>query len=89
MATSMTLADLREYVRTQTQTTSAELPNTTVDIYLQEAFDRTIAMENQWPFFEETWALYIAREHSRALGHVHVDVTLAQAVDVDTEIRRP
>ena len=57
MATSMTLADLREYVRTQTQTTTAELPNSTVDIYLQEAFDRTIAMENQWPFFEETWAL--------------------------------
>jgi TolA-binding protein len=22
-------------------------------------------------FFEETWALYVAREHSRALGHVH------------------
>ena len=57
MATSMTLSDLRDYVRTQTQTTSAELPNTTVDIYLQEAFDRTIAMENQWPFFEETWSL--------------------------------
>lgn len=22
-------------------------------------------------FFEETWALYVAREHARALGHVH------------------
>jgi hypothetical protein len=54
---SMTLADLRGYVRTQTETTTAELPDATVDIYLREAFDRTIALENQWPFFEETWDL--------------------------------
>jgi hypothetical protein len=51
------LSDLREYVRTQTQTVEAELPNATIDLYLQEAFDRTIAYENQWPFFEKTWQL--------------------------------
>lgn len=52
-----TLADLREYVRVQTETTSAELPNQTVDSYLQEAFNRTIAAENRWPFYEASWSV--------------------------------
>lgn len=52
-----TLTELRNYVRNQTQTTSGELSNSTIDDFIQEAFDRTIAMENQWPFFEETWSL--------------------------------
>ncbi len=35
---------------------------------------RSIPMQSEYwldSFFEETWALYIAREHARALGHVH------------------
>lgn len=56
-ASAMTLADLREYVRTQTQTTAGELPNATIDNYLNEAFNRTIAWENQWPSLEKTWTI--------------------------------
>ena len=52
-----TIAELRTYVRRQTETTSAELSDPTIDDYLQEAYNRTIAAENQWPFFEETWTL--------------------------------
>jgi len=51
------LADLRNYVRTQTQTTTGELPDTTIDPYLREGFNRTVAYENQWPWFEKTWVL--------------------------------
>lgn len=51
------LTELRNYVRRQTETTSAELADTTIDPYLQEAFNRTIAAEGQWPFYEETWTL--------------------------------
>lgn len=53
----MNLSDLRSYVRTQTQTTSSELPNATIDIYLREAFDRTMAEENRWPFFQKEWEI--------------------------------
>lgn len=52
-----TLADLRSYVRRQTETTSSELNDQTIDPYLLEGYNRTIAAENQWPFFEETWTV--------------------------------
>jgi hypothetical protein len=52
-----TLTDLQDYVRTQTETTSAELPNSTINTYLQEAFNRTIAAETMWPFFETIWTI--------------------------------
>lgn len=51
----MNLSDLRSYVRTQTQTLASELPDSTIDIYLQEAFNRTINLENRWPFYEKQW----------------------------------
>ena len=50
-----TLTELRDYVHTQTDTTEGELPSSTIDNYLQEAFNRTINAEQQWPFFEKTW----------------------------------
>lgn len=50
-----TLVDLRSYVRTQTDTISTELPDSTIDNYLQEAFNRTINAETQWPFYEKSW----------------------------------
>lgn len=50
-----TLSDLRTVVRTQTETTSSELPDGTVDWYIRQAFDRTVAMENTWPSYEASW----------------------------------
>ena len=50
-----TLAELRTLVRTQTETTSSELPDATINWYLRQAFDRTIAVENTWPSYEERW----------------------------------
>ena len=52
-----TLGDLRALVRTQTETTDSELPNGTLDWYLQQAFDRTVAAENTWPSYEAWWNL--------------------------------
>jgi hypothetical protein len=50
-----TLDDLRVVVRTQTETTAAELPNSTIDWYIRQAFERTIAAENTWPSYETDW----------------------------------
>ncbi|WP_395160863.1 hypothetical protein [Ilumatobacter sp.] len=52
-----TLDDLRALVRTQTETTASELPNTTVDWYIRQAFDRSVAAENTWPSYETKWIL--------------------------------
>ena len=52
-----TLSDLYLRVRAQTDTTTAELPDTLINAYLNEAFNRTIAAENLWPFYEQTWEL--------------------------------
>ena len=55
----MNLSELRAYVRTQTQTTSGELPNSVIDSYLQEGFNRTIALENRWPFYQKDWEIVV------------------------------
>lgn len=55
----MKLSELRTNVRRQTETEEAELPNATIDWYLQQAFDRTMALENTWPFFEKSWTLVV------------------------------
>lgn len=52
-----TLTELYVKVRNQTDTLATELPNDLINQYLREAFDRTIAAENRWPFYEQTWEL--------------------------------
>lgn len=61
---AQTLGDLRDRVRSQTQTTDSELPNSDVDSWLQEAYDRTVAATNDWPFFEHTWNLTLTAGES-------------------------
>jgi hypothetical protein len=77
-----TLDELRSYVRTQTETTASELPNSTIDRYLQEAFNRTIASETDWPFFEEVWA--VVQTAGDATAPIPVDVDgISSLKDVD------
>lgn len=51
------LVELRSLVRTQTQTDPADLPDATIDAYLQQGFERTINGETRWPFYAQTWEL--------------------------------
>lgn len=52
-----TLQQLRDRVRTQLDLDVDDLPDTVVDAYLKEGFDRTYAQEREWPFFEDSWDL--------------------------------
>lgn len=52
-----TLSELRDLVRTQTETTSSELPDGTLDWYIRQAFERTVSAENDWPMYENEWSL--------------------------------
>jgi hypothetical protein len=51
----MNLQQLRDYIRAQLDVDEEELPNALTDIYLAEAFMRTISQENRWPFYETRW----------------------------------
>jgi len=49
------LQQLRDYVRTQLDVDEEELPNPLLDAYFSEGFERTIALEVRWPFYETRW----------------------------------
>lgn len=48
---------MRVFVRTQLDLDETDLPNTLLDVYLQDGYDRVINLETQWPFFEVLWTL--------------------------------
>jgi len=82
-----TLGELRTLVRTQTETTDSELPNSTLDWYIQQAFDRTIAAENTWPSYEESWNLtLLAGEQSMTIPSDcnRASINSLVGVEVDT-----
>ena len=53
----MDVQSIRNYVRVQMDVDDKDLPDTTLNVYLQEAFDRTAAFTNQWPRMETTWLI--------------------------------
>lgn len=53
----MDVQSLRSYTRAQMDVDERDLPDTVLNVYLQEAFDRTMAMTNQWPRMETTWLI--------------------------------
>jgi hypothetical protein len=53
----VTVNELRSVVRTQTQTDANDLPDATIDVYLQQAYERTLNAESRWPFFATSWAV--------------------------------
>lgn len=48
---------LRSYTRAQMDVDETDLPDRLLNVYLQEAFDRTMAMTNQWPRVEAIWTI--------------------------------
>jgi hypothetical protein len=45
--------ELRSFVRAHLEVDDEELPDTLLNVYLQDAFERTIAMDNRWPRNEQ------------------------------------
>lgn len=52
---SKTRADLRGLVRAQLDMDDEELPSTTLDPWLDDAYDQTLTLSDRWPFFEDAW----------------------------------
>lgn len=53
----MDVQGIRDFIRGHLEVDDEELPDTLLNIYLQEAFDRTMAADNRWPRYEKTWTL--------------------------------
>ena len=80
----MNLNEIRAAVRTQMDLDEDDLPNATLDLYVREAYDRTIQMERRWPFFETSWSLT-----SNADSTLTTPADLAGIVSViDVELNR-
>ncbi len=50
-----TVAELRSIVRTQTQTDPGDLADSTIDVFLQQGYERTLNADTTWPFLATEW----------------------------------
>lgn len=51
----MDVASIRAYVRNHLEVDDEELPDALLNTYLQDAFVRTISLDNRWPRYEAQW----------------------------------
>lgn len=52
---ALTLAQLRAQVRSMADLDEVDLPDSLIDQYAREGFQRIYALERKWPFLEETY----------------------------------
>ena len=52
---ALTLAQLRTQVRSMADLDEVDLPDSLIDQYAREGFQRIYALERKWPFLEETY----------------------------------
>lgn len=84
----MDLQQLRDYVRTQLDVDEEELPNALLDSYFVEGFNRTIAMETRWPFYETIWNVaYVPAEGAIAVPPDCDPAGIMALVDLSSGIR--
>ncbi len=84
----MNLQQLRDYIRTQLDMDDEELPNALLDGYLSEAYQRTIAMEDRWPFFEAAWTVAKVPDSMGIVLPVDCDPPgITSLVDASTSMR--
>lgn len=53
----MDLGELRTWVRDQLDLDTTDLPNSILDIYIQDGADRIFMQEGRWPFYQDTWTM--------------------------------
>ena len=53
----MDVQGIRDFVRTHLEVDDEELPDTLLNVYLQDGFERTVSFDNRWPRYESTWPL--------------------------------
>ena len=81
---SMTVQALRDYVRTHLDTDSTELPDSLLDVYMNEGIDQIARASERWSFYEDLWT-FSSVKGQRAYPLDSLDPT----IDVVTSVQGP
>jgi hypothetical protein len=74
------VSTIRAYIRTHLEVDDEELPDSLLNVYLQDAFERTVALDNRWPRNETLWDVSkVLGEYNTALP---VDVLIPSILSV-------
>jgi len=76
--------EIRSFVRNHLEVDDEELPDSLLNPYLQDAFERTVALDNRWPRNETSWPV------SKILGVYNVslppDVLIPSIISVTARV---
>lgn len=78
---SQTLDGIRNGIRTIMDLDTTEMPNTTVDLFIKEAWKRIENAERRWPFFDAEWSL------DTAVGDYKYTLTDIKGVTANTPLK--
>jgi hypothetical protein len=78
----MDVQGLREFTRAQMDVDDRDLPDRVLNVYLQEAFDRTMLVTNMWPRNETIWLL--SKVNSADTVTLPADLNLPTILSVST-----
>lgn len=53
----MNLADVRQMVRDISDLDTIDLPNSLLDTFIKEGFQRILVLERRWPYYQETYSV--------------------------------
>ena len=76
----MDVQELRDYCRAQMDVDDRDLPDGVLNVYLQEAFDRTMAFTNKWPRNETSWGLSVLSDQPSTTIPADVNIPSIMAV---------
>ena len=81
----MNLSDIRSKVRSITDMDTTDLPDALLDMYAKDGFDRMIALERRWPFFQKSYSLStVANQREYAISSIGTGDVLEITSVVDT-----
>lgn len=81
----MNLADIRSKVRSITDMDTTDLPNDLLDMYAKDGYERMIALERRWPFFQKSYSLStVANQRDYAISSIGTGDALEITSIVDT-----
>lgn len=67
----MNLSDIRSKVRSITDMDTTDLPNDVLDMYIKDGYQRMIALERRWPFFQKSYSLStVANQSDYAISSI-------------------
>lgn len=81
---------MRRWCRDHLDTDEEEYPNTLLDSYLNDAYERTMTIEQFWPRFRHRWPLTVGADEATVLLPVNCDTAaITDVVDITGGARRP